>query len=152
MTSSPQATDNMSNRFFPPCFLLLATVACLAIIGVWSYYFVQGPDGSAFTPAPPTSAPTAASPTNEPTDTPALFLGSVECPRQVCEVRPVFVAQCNASSINAFCMVDDLRPLCTLGVCQTHQERVECMPTVDLVSVTFACSCTCDGGVKFGNN
>jgi len=125
----------MPNQFFPPCILLVATAACLAIIGLWSFYFVQGPDGAAFTPAPPTMSPSPAPP---PAPTAILALGATACSAQVCEAQPV--TMCNATSVNAFCIVDDLRPICTLGLCATNDN---CVPTEDLVTLTFACSCTC---------
>ena len=122
--------------YFLPCFLVVFTALCFALVGVASYFFLQGPGGLAFIaplPEPPASP--------APTPSVVVSLAAPACPEHVCAV---FDSNLPSSEVGLCpapaCIIDDLRPLCILGQCA---DDGTCANADDDFATPFQCDCAC---------
>jgi len=132
-------------EYFLPCFLVVLTALCLGLVGVATYFYMQGPGGAYWTLMPatvtlPTSLTTTGTGATPPPPPVTLSLRPPACPLAVCELRDDIVAYCDDADATSLCIVDDLRPSCSLGTCAGDSER--CAATAGYL-LTFQCDCTC---------
>jgi len=130
-------------EYFLPCFLVVFASLCLGLVGLASYFYMQGPGGVQWLPdTPPPTVPFAAPTVAPPPPPPVLIsLHSADCPLQLCELRDIVVEWCDqpGASDDSLCIIDDLRPTCVLGTCV--RGRCEAEPAYLL---THQCECRCD--------
>ena len=144
MPSAPQT------QFFPPCILVVCTALTLALVGWWSYNFVQTPAGASFTPAASTTSgfATTLAPAATPPPPPMMIsLRVPACPRALCEARATVLSACAADGSDAatYCILDEATPVCSVGQCHVAFAHAH---VVALASTQFQCDCRCDDGAR----
>ena len=142
MPSVPQTS------FFPPCFATVFAAVFLGLVAAFSYYYVRTPSGAHFMAmATSTSGFTTTTAAATPAPSPPLMvaLRVPACPLALCEARQRVVTSCTDEEAATYCILDELRPVCSVGQCS---DAGACESDVALATTRFQCDCRCDDGQR----